>query len=257
MTIEDSEMKVHPAVAGLIPPLTDEQFQALERDMKAHGQLEPIVVKGEYIIDGATRYAICLKLELAPKIEEYTGPADNDSIRAYAISVNVHRRHLIRAQRRVAIKNALKAMPDKSNRAIAQETGTDHKTVGVHRKELVSTGEIPSWEKTTGADGRRRPAKKAKAPSNGPVRAMNEYDDDDEDTCDECDSAGKKFREFLVWFREFDVHFTPTHKTPTHKPQQADWWLSYINDMKYVASKLAMRIRRHIRKGNETGSTSQ
>jgi hypothetical protein len=68
-------------------------------------------------------------------------------------------------------KEAVKANPQKSDRAIAKEIGVDHKTVGAARKE--TTGECSPVESRVGQDGktRRLPAPKE--------IEDNDYDPDD------------------------------------------------------------------------------
>jgi hypothetical protein len=60
-------------------------------------------------------------------------------------------------------KEAIKANPEKSNRAIAEEIGTSPKTVNKARKELGEEGSSPE---RTGRDGKTYPAA-TKAPKSG------------------------------------------------------------------------------------------
>ena len=83
----------------------------------------------------------------------------------YVISANIQRRHLTGEQKRELIAKVLKAKPEQSNRQIAKQVKSDHKTVGQMRDKMESTGEIPQLEKTTGADGkaRKQPTKRKPA----------------------------------------------------------------------------------------------
>jgi hypothetical protein len=54
------------------------------------------------------------------------------------------------------IADQLRATPEKSNRDIATGLGVDDKTVGVVRKGMEATAEIPQLEKTVGKDGKSR-----------------------------------------------------------------------------------------------------
>lgn len=76
----------------------------------------------------------------------------------YVISANLHRRHLSREKKQELLETLLKAKPKRSDREIAKLAKVDHKTVGAVRERLVTTGEIPHLDKTTGADGKARPA---------------------------------------------------------------------------------------------------
>ena len=92
--------------------------------------------------------------------QEVDDEAIGGNPRAYIISKNIHRRDLTPKQRREVIAKLLKANPEKSNRQIAKELNDDHKKVGRVREKLESTGAMPQLAKTTGKDGKKRPARK-------------------------------------------------------------------------------------------------
>ena len=53
---------VLPELAGLLPPLTEEQLSALEADILQNGCYSPIIVNENLeIVDGHNRQAICEK----------------------------------------------------------------------------------------------------------------------------------------------------------------------------------------------------
>ncbi len=89
--------------------------------------------------------------------------ADVEDPFAYVVSKNIHRRHLTADVRREIIGKIITAKPEASNRQIAKDVGVDHKTVAKVRTELEATGEIPQLEKTTGADGKARPARRERS----------------------------------------------------------------------------------------------
>jgi len=60
------------------------------------------------------------------------------------------------ADKERAVRLALAARPDMSDRAIAEHVGVDHKMVGKYRAEKAATGEVPQSTKRTGRDGRTR-----------------------------------------------------------------------------------------------------
>lgn len=77
---------------------------------------------------------------------------------------------------------AVKRSPHKSSRALAAETGLDHKTIESARK---SSGETSPHEKRESADGRMRPATQPKkaAQHKPPAPSMADPIQDD---CDDC-----------------------------------------------------------------------
>lgn len=79
----------------------------------------------------------------------------------YALGANGrHGLPMTREDTRNAIALALREFCDRSNREIARQIGCTDKTVAVVRAELEATAAIPQLEKTLGADGRMRTAKR-------------------------------------------------------------------------------------------------
>lgn len=79
---------------------------------------------------------------------------------AFAVSANIHRRHLSSEQKRNLIEKLLIATPEKSDRQIAAMAKVDHKTVGTVRKEAEGRGEIPHVDNHTDTRGREQPVKR-------------------------------------------------------------------------------------------------
>jgi hypothetical protein len=160
-------LPVHPA-AKLLPMISQDALRELGEDIKAHGLLFPVVVFEGQLLDGRNRLDA---MELAGfdligsdgKIKSgiifnYVGAIDPI---AYALSANLHRRHLTNEQKRTLISDLLKATPEKSNRQIAELAKVDHKTVATVRTEREASGEIPHTETHTDRKGAKRPAHKA------------------------------------------------------------------------------------------------
>ena len=53
------ELKIDPEFQNLIPPLKEEEFKQLRRNIRVDGCIHPIIVWGSVIIDGHNRYKIC------------------------------------------------------------------------------------------------------------------------------------------------------------------------------------------------------
>src|SRR5262249_50148969 len=77
------------------PLLEGEEFDALVEDVKAKGQLVPIVTHEGKILDGRNRYRACIKAGINPKTRDY----DGDDPLSYVVSLNLQRRHLNESQR--------------------------------------------------------------------------------------------------------------------------------------------------------------
>lgn len=88
--------KVHP-VAAKYPLIEGSDFVEFCDDIKANGQRDKIVLvdigKETYILDGRNRGRACEVLKIKPRFESYSGPTDEASLKAFAISKNDHRRH--------------------------------------------------------------------------------------------------------------------------------------------------------------------
>ena len=94
MTTTTFSGEVHP-VANLFPMLPSEELQELADSIKQDGQLQPIVLAPSgRLLDGRNRLAACKLAKVEPVFEVYDGDED-----AYALTVNVARRHLTKGQR--------------------------------------------------------------------------------------------------------------------------------------------------------------
>lgn len=54
-------LSINPSFRDLIPPLSDEERQMLERNLISDGCLNPIIVWGDTVVDGHNRYEICTR----------------------------------------------------------------------------------------------------------------------------------------------------------------------------------------------------
>ncbi|PTE07402.1 MT-A70 family methyltransferase [Mesorhizobium helmanticense] len=146
----------------LLPRLSPEEFQSLERSIIAHGVLVPVEYDeaGE-IIDGHHRVEICESLGLVDWPRFVRKGLSEVEKRTLSRELNFARRHLTSAQKRAVIGDQLRDTPSISSRAIAAMLGVDDKTVSAVRRKLVAGAEIPHHEEVEGKDGVRQPASKA------------------------------------------------------------------------------------------------
>lgn len=145
-----SAPEAHP-LALKFPQMNHKDFDALVADIKANGQREPILIFEGRILDGRHRARACAQLGIAPITKEFDG--DEAAAALLADSLNVHRRHLTRDQRRELIVAELKRDPSQSDRAIAEKARVDNKTVAAVRATAEVGEEIPHQEKRVGKDG--------------------------------------------------------------------------------------------------------
>lgn len=97
--MSDPPWPVHPA-ADLFPLLADNELAELAEDIRSHGLLEPVWLvpdgNGELLVlDGRNRLRACELAGVEPRTRVY----DGDDPYGFAISLNLHRRHLTVGQR--------------------------------------------------------------------------------------------------------------------------------------------------------------
>lgn len=145
----------------LYEPPADERYESLRDDIKEHGVRIPIqVTPSGVIIDGYTRKRICDELRIdCPEIVMHDAATHEQAV-AIAILANSRNRKL-NPEQRADVVEALQTQ-GWSNRRIAYHLGVDEGTVR-HAQRTISTAENSAVEKpaparTTGRDGRARPA---------------------------------------------------------------------------------------------------
>jgi ParB-like chromosome segregation protein Spo0J len=147
----------------VLPPLSDEEYQALKEDMAENGMLVPVVQDtAGNIIDGYHRVRAYQELLAEgraaggfPTVERSGLPTEEK--RDLAWRINMQRRHLNRAQKHEAIERKLKESPEWADNRIAKLLGVDGKTVRLARVMLEGRKEIAKLEKLVGADGKEYP----------------------------------------------------------------------------------------------------
>jgi ParB-like chromosome segregation protein Spo0J len=82
-------MKNHP-IADVWPMMDEAKLHELADDIRKNGQLVPVWLYEEKILDGRNRWAACKIAGVEPKTKEYTG----DEPTAFAVSLNDRRRHM-------------------------------------------------------------------------------------------------------------------------------------------------------------------
>jgi protein gp37/ParB-like chromosome segregation protein Spo0J len=95
-----AELKIHP-IAALFPALTDDELRELADDIKAQGQMQPIVLtaNGKTIVDGINRHKACKLAGRTPKTRCLPKSCDELDIIEFIIGANMRRRDLNVGQR--------------------------------------------------------------------------------------------------------------------------------------------------------------
>lgn len=79
--------------------MTAEEFDELKRDIQANGQLMPIWILDDKIVDGRNRYQACVDLGIEPLYQVVPGRPDMAALLTFVISANEKRRHLNSGQK--------------------------------------------------------------------------------------------------------------------------------------------------------------
>jgi hypothetical protein len=141
---------IHPLC--IFEPMSDHELDQLAADIKKNGLHLDIVTYESQVLDGKNRWAACKRAGVRPRFMQYAG----DDPLGFVLSMDL-RRHSTPEKRKEAIRRLLKDKPEKSDRKIAGQTGSDRETVGNERKKLEADGEIPAAQTREGTDGRVQP----------------------------------------------------------------------------------------------------
>ncbi len=156
---EDHRSSADPwKLRQLLPPLPDSEYRELKRSIELHGVGVPSIWdEVGHLIDGANRERACEELGIScpREIREFGSDAEKIEL---AISLNVARRHLNRAQKRDLIAAVLKAHPKINDRHLGDIVKVSKNTAANERRKLEQTGQIDHLRRRMGRDGRLRPA---------------------------------------------------------------------------------------------------
>jgi ParB-like chromosome segregation protein Spo0J len=130
-------MPFHSA-AGVFPMMSGEDYDKLVVDIKVHGQLEPIVLLDDKVLDGRNRERACRQLGIEPRYQEYDGDQDPG---AYVWSKNAARRHLTVGQRAVAAAKLI-MLRRGSNQHAAKLDGSRELSNNVTQKQAARLADI-------------------------------------------------------------------------------------------------------------------
>ena len=142
-----SEYEFHPIVYDY-DDLTPTEREAMRTSLKQVGLLQPIVVWQDQIVDGRHRETLCREERISRTYKNITPRCPTEEkMREYVRALNQHRRSrtapLTSEEKRAKAAAAIKADPERSDVAIAEELGdVSRPTVHRVRKELEETGVV-------------------------------------------------------------------------------------------------------------------
>jgi len=108
--VKIGDFETHPA-ADELPLMSEDEFDELLESIEKHGQLEPVLIikrrNASVVIDGRNRLRACLQLGIEPILKIYRGKRDMAVVVDLVLARNLHRRHLVPAERVVYTVNLL------------------------------------------------------------------------------------------------------------------------------------------------------
>ncbi|MDN6534571.1 MAG: ParB N-terminal domain-containing protein [Yaniella sp.] len=147
-----------PVLFQNMPPLSPEEYSELEASIKEHGIQVPILIDEDgVVIDGHHRQKIAQELGIRCPKRQVIDKTESEK-RTLALSLNVHRRHLTREQKRALIAESIKADPQLPDLQHAHRTGASPHTVKSVRTDLESDLQIANDIPRVNARGQERPA---------------------------------------------------------------------------------------------------
>lgn len=108
-------------VADIFPLLIGNEFDTLKEDISENGLLENIWLHPDgRIIDGRNRYRACQEMGIKPRYRTWSGKG---SLVSFAVSLNLHRRHLTSSQRAALAVDVLPMLEEEARERQATSTG--------------------------------------------------------------------------------------------------------------------------------------
>ena len=83
----------HP-VADLFPPMSEQEYQELKASIQEQGQLQPIIVDGEELLDGRHRLRACDELGREADVVQFSTLGLRTTPAAWILAINAQRRNL-------------------------------------------------------------------------------------------------------------------------------------------------------------------
>ncbi|MDE2763839.1 MAG: ParB/RepB/Spo0J family partition protein [Gemmatimonadota bacterium] len=191
----DRRFTRHP-LSSLCGDMDAESFKALVTDIREQGQLEPVDLVGDEIVDGWHRYQACLLLGLDTKTRVLP---DGLELVEYVLGKNAHRRHMTAEQRAAVVMLAADWMPDHrpaetekgdtvsplSNEAAAERAGVSKRTIqrvkaqirAGHGKALATGSETlrslaAKARRAAAAEARKNPREAVDGQAEGEVESL-------------------------------------------------------------------------------------
>lgn len=142
----NKELKIDPELRDLLPPLTDDEYKQLEKNIKENGfdKNFPIMEWHGFIVDGHNRYSICKKNNI-DFVVGTLGYDTKDEVMEWMLDIQLGRRNLSPIQR---ISVAEKYRPIYEKQALLNKQVAIHKANIENSKHNVDDSILVNLPKT-------------------------------------------------------------------------------------------------------------
>lgn len=153
----------------LLPPLTDDEYHALKRDIAKRGVQVPVEYDDQgNILDGHHRVRICRELGIDEWPRVVRVGMDEDAKAEHVLALNLDRRHLSRKQRRALV--AKLRGQGWSYRRIGDKLGVGEKTAWRDAQKQDVSNDTPAT--VIGKDGKEYPARREEPANDVPLETL-------------------------------------------------------------------------------------
>lgn len=127
--MEQKELKIDPELRDLLPPLTDDEYKQLEKNIVENGfdKNFPIMEWHGFIVDGHNRYSICKKHNIAYVVGTL-GYETKDEVMEWMLDIQLGRRNLSPIQRIAVAEKYRPIYERQAKENLRQASGGDRRS---------------------------------------------------------------------------------------------------------------------------------
>ena len=121
------ELIIDEEFAGIIPPLTEDEYSRLEQSILAEGCRDALVLWGNVIVDGHNRYKICTEHDIPyDTVQKEFG--SRDEVKLWMLQNQLSRRNLNDFQRVELVRKCEDAVKAQAKKRQAEYYGNQHES---------------------------------------------------------------------------------------------------------------------------------
>ncbi len=142
----DQMIVVNEELKAYIDPLTEDEYQALERSILAEGCRDALVLWGDVLVDGHNRYGICRKHDLPFQTVQNTRFQSLEDVKLWMIDQHLGRRSISDFQRGVLALRKREIVAERSARRTVDLAQQDQAAPVASPSEAAGTAKTEALE---------------------------------------------------------------------------------------------------------------